>query len=323
MIVRAASAQDAAGIVGLQKAANPYGDWYRNPLQRLGPASYEDLTPLERYLHGGFGMDLSLFRRHLYELERRGFPVLVAEEGGRIVGECETWLDEEPEPFGRYAEVARLASGSPLNSAVERDLITRAAERAGKLGYRALDLSPRHSGGGSVARDLGFERLWDTRTFAADVARVPRPDEEFRTKFLTGDYAALHGLLPLNHGEPARWRFETLTALWPAAQVASLQDAQKLLAVTVMPEKTPSFAVLAVRREWLDPAVAEIDVWLEPRNLKMERTIAAMFRIAVEVARKLGTRRVETYAPPPASKALKGLGFSGGGTEDPWLRWRF
>src|SRR2546425_771753 len=191
MNVRAATAQDAAGVVALHKSANPYGDWYRDPVQRLGRVAYEDLTPLERYLHGGFWMDLSLFRRHFHEYQRRGFPVLVAEERGHLVGECEVWLDEEPPPFGRYAEVAVVASGSPPNADVERDLVTRAAERARKLGYGAIDLSPGHSGGGRVAEGLGFVPLWDTRTYKAKVADVPRSEEEFTTRFLAGGFDAL------------------------------------------------------------------------------------------------------------------------------------
>ena len=323
MNVRAATAQDAAGVVALHKSANPYGDWYRDPVQRLGPVAYEDLTPLERYLHGGFWMDLSLFRRHFHEYQRRGFPVLVAEERGHLVGECEVWLDEEPPPFGRYAEVAVVASGSPPNADVERDLVTRAAERARKLGYGAIDLSPGHSGGGRVAEGLGFVPLWDTRTYEAKVADVPRSEEEFTTRFLAGEFDALRELQPLNHREPARWRFETLAALWPAAQVAGLQDATRLVAVTVTPASGKEFAVLAARRAWLDPPKAEIDVSLHPAEFGNRAKVRRAYAIAAEIARKLGASHLETYGPESAAKGLKALGFAGGDTPDLWLRWTF
>lgn len=319
MNVRAATAQDAAGIVALHKAANPYGDWYRDPLRRLARAAYEDLTPFERYLHGGFWMDLSLFRRHLYEYERRGFPVLVAEDAGRVVGECELWLDEEPDPFGRYAEVAFLEAGSPPKEAVERALLERAGERVRRLGYPALDLSPKHSGGESVAKSLGFRPIWDTRTFTADPKSVDPPEEEFKTRFLAGDYGDLRGLLALDHREPARWRYETLSARWPAAQVAGLPDATKLVGVAV-DAPDARFAVLAARREWLDPSVAEIDVWVDPPVARAPARLATIFRISAEIARRLGAKRLETYAPPSAAKALKGIGFRGGGKADPWMR---
>src|SRR6266545_1755723 len=194
MNVRAASAQDAAGIVGLHKASNPYGDWYRNPLQRLGRVPYEDLTPLERYFHGGFGMELSLFRRHFHELQGRGFPVIVAEEGGKIVGACELWLDEEPAPFGRYAAVMVLATGTRPNRDVERELLERAVEKARKLGYTSLDLPPRAVGGENAKGVSGGISLWETRRFDADLADVPPPEEEFATKFLAADYGELNGL---------------------------------------------------------------------------------------------------------------------------------
>ena len=319
MIVRAATAQDIAGIVDLHKAANPYGDWYRNPFQRLGRTAYEDLTPLERFLHGGSWMDLSLCRRHVHEYQRRGFPVLVAEDRGRVVGECEVWLDEEPEPFGRYAEAEMVESGSPPNPDVERELLTRAAERVRKMGYAHFDLSPRHSGGESVATELGFKKIWDTRTLTADPKEVRRPEVEFAARYLGGDYGDLAGLLALNHREPARFRYETLTALWPAERMAGLNDAQKLIAMAV---DAPGgrFAVFAVRREWLDPTVAEVDVWIDPAALKQSGRLREAFAIAVEVARKLRTNTVTTYAPTSAAKTLRGLAFGGGAEPDPWLR---
>jgi len=214
MIVRSATAQDAAGIVGLHRSANPFRDWYRDPFQKLGRVAYEDLTPMERYFHGGFGMDLSLFRRHLHEHQTRGFPVIVAEDGGRIVGECEVWIDEEPEPFGRYAAIETLQTGSPPKPEAERELVTKAADRVRKLGIHALDMSPGHGGSDRVT-DLGFEALWDTRTFDAEIKAVPKPEGEFTARFLAGDYQEIALLSALDHREPARLRFETLTGPGP------------------------------------------------------------------------------------------------------------
>lgn len=323
MNVRSATAHDAARIVALHRDANPYGDWYRNPLDRLERARYEDLTPLERYLHGGFWMDLSLFRRHFHELQRRGFPMLVAEERGRIVGECEVWLDEEPEPFGRYAEVEAVASHPEPSPEVERALLRRAAERVRTLGYGALDLSPEHSGGGDVAREIGFKPLWDTRTFAADLKAIPAPEGEFVARDFGGKYESLQGLLALNHREPARWRFENLTARWPAAQIAGLSRRTASVERIVEAPGLGPLAVVAARRDWLSPAVTEVDVYADPSNLKAARRTRGAFTIAVEVARRLGPGRVETFAPPRAARTLRALGFSGGETPDPWLRWTF
>jgi len=321
MNVRSATAQDAAGIVGLHRSANPFGDWFRDPFQKLGRVPYEDLTPLERYFHGGFWMDLSLFRRHLHEYQSRGFPVLIAEDAGKIVGECEVWLDDEPAPFGRYAEVEMLETGSPPKPDVERQLVARAAERVGKLGFHALDMSPLHGGSEGVV-NLGFEPFWDTREFQGDTKALAKPAMEFDAKFLAGDYGKIGLMFALNHREPARWRYETLTALWPAAQVAGLQDATRAVAMAVETE-TQRFAVLAARREWLDPPVAEVDVWMDPSNVQDETRTREAFQIAVEISRRLGTKTVRTYAPPHAAKAIRGLGFTGGDAPDPWLRWSF
>jgi hypothetical protein len=319
MNVRSATAQDAAGIVGLHRSANPFGEWFRDPFQKLGRVPYEDLTPLERYLHGGFGMDLSLFRRHLHEYLARGFPVFVAEHEGKIVGECEVWLDDEPAPFGRYGEVEMLETGSPPKPEVARMLVARAAERMEKLGIHALDMSPLHGGSEDVV-NLGFEPLWDTREFEGEMKSVPRPAVEFEAKFLAGDYREIGLMVALNHREPARWRFETITALWPAAHIAGLQDATKAVAMAVETE-AQRFAVLAARREWLLPATAEVDVWMDPLNVNDETMTHEAFQIAVEIARRLGTKTARTYAPPQSAKVVRDLGFAGGDAPDPWLRW--
>ena len=321
MNVRSATAQDATGIVALHRSANPFGEWFRDPFQKLGRVPYEYLTPLERYLHGGFWMDLSLFRRHLHEYQTRGFPVIVAEDGGRIVGECEVWLDEEPAPFGRYAEVEMLETGSPPRPDVERALVSRAAERVGKLGFPAIDMSPQHGGSEGVV-NLGFEPLWDTREFQGETKGVPKPEVEFDAKFLAGGYERIGPLLALNHREPARWRYETITALWPAGLAAGLQDATKAVAMAVETE-AQRFAVVAARRAWLEPPVAEVDVWMEPENVEDGTRIREAFQISVEIARRLGTKTVKTYAPPRSAEDLHDLGLAGGETPDRWLRWSF
>jgi len=320
MNVRAATAQDAAGIVALHKSTNPHGDWFRDPFQRLGRVPYDDLTPFERWMHGGAWMDLSLFRRHFHEYQVRGFPVFVAEEAGRIVGECEVWVDEEPEPFGRYAEVEIVETASRPD--VERELVQRAAEKVRKMGYSALDISPQHSGGAEVATEMGFGPLWDTRTFTAEAAKVEAPDVEFETRFLTGGFEDLRGLLALNHREPARLRYEIVTARWPSAEFVGVRDVTKLLEVAVQAGDL-KFAVLAARREWLDPDAAELDLWMDPGDLKDPDRVRTAASIGVEIARRLGGKRVVAYASPTTAKAWKGIGFTGGDEPDPWLRLRF
>ncbi|HEV8595256.1 MAG TPA: hypothetical protein VGR51_06970 [Thermoplasmata archaeon] len=316
--MRAATVQDAAGIVGIHKAANPYGDWYRNPHQRLARVPYEDLTPFERYLHGGFGMDLSLLRRHVYEFERRGFPVLVAEDAGRIVGEAEVWLDEEPAPFGRYAAVTTLAVGLPPNQEVAGLLLARIAERVRKMGYHALDLVPLGASASVVGPE--FHSIWKTATFSADTDVIPKPAGEFTTHFLAGEYGDLRGLLLLNHRQPARWRFESLSGVWPAAVMAGVTDATKVLSVTVRPENGGEFAVLASVPRWREPAAADLDVWMNPAAAAKRKEVETAFSIGVELARKLGTKRVEVPAPPTAGRALRALGFADGGEGGAWLR---
>jgi len=169
---------------------------------------------------------------------------------------------------------------------------------------------------------MGFEPLWDTRAFTAEAAKVETPDVEFETRFLTGGFEDLRGLLALNHREPARLRYEIVTARWPSAEFVGVRDVTKLVEVVVQAGDL-KFAALAARREWLDPETAEVDLWMDPRDLRKPDRVRTAASIGVEISRRLGGKRVVAYAPPTTAKTLKGLGFASGDEPDPWLRLPF
>lgn len=71
-------------------------------------ARYADLTPFQRWQHGGPWMDAGLCAGHLRRLlEGGGLPV-VAEAGGRVAAEAELHPAEEPPPFGRTMNLSAL-----------------------------------------------------------------------------------------------------------------------------------------------------------------------------------------------------------------------
>ncbi len=183
-------------------------------------------------------------------------------------------------------------------------------------------MSPEHGGSRAAADNLGFAPLWDTQTFDAKTKSIAKPEVEFETRYLGGEYGDLSAMLALNHREPPRWRFETVTALWPAAELAGVADAQKVTAMAVDAEGI-RFAVVASRRAWLEPAVSEIDVWMDPTDVEEGEKVRVAFCVAVEIARRLGTKTVRAYAPAPTADLLRDSGFSGGDETATWFRWTF
>jgi GNAT superfamily N-acetyltransferase len=285
----------------------------------VDPRPYEILTPFERFLHGGAWMDLGSCRRHLHEYASRGFPVLVAEEGGRVVGHCDVWLAEEPEPFGRYGEAEMLlvdpARGGP--GAMGR-LLEHAMARCRRLGLPAFDLSPKHGGGGELAEAMGFAPIWDTRTLEAPLAAVPSPDEDFETADMPPAYEAVADLLCLNHREPAAYRHATFLGSFPSWRLAGVPR-EHVLAKRLR-FKGGGGAVVAARREWIDPNRTELDLWVPPPWRRDADALGRILAMAAETARRLGGRVLTTYLPAEMVEAARPLAFEGGEEPDPWLR---
>src|SRR2546426_7050068 len=122
--VRAATKEDIPALVALHTSQNEFGGrWFENPFAGGKEARYEDLTPAQRWLHGGPGMDPQLLTLHLDRLHAARGVVLVAEREGAIVGSAELWPAEEPPPIGAHFDVQRLITNPAASSHIERALL--------------------------------------------------------------------------------------------------------------------------------------------------------------------------------------------------------
>src|SRR2546428_9982547 len=128
MNLRAATAQDAAGVVALHKSANPYGDWYRDPVQRLGRVAYEDLSPLAVLARRGLDGPLPV-PPPLPRIPTAWFPR--ARRGGTRT------------PRGRVRGLARRGAPSVRTVCRSRRRRIRIAAKRGR------GAGPRHSGRGT------------------------------------------------------------------------------------------------------------------------------------------------------------------------------
>lgn len=93
--IRKGTLEDAGGITETHRSE--IEEWYHyRDGKRTAKASYDDLTILERYLHGGPWMSVESCAAHINSLLLAGNSVIVAEVEGRIVGEAELFISEEP-----------------------------------------------------------------------------------------------------------------------------------------------------------------------------------------------------------------------------------
>src|SRR3989475_8719414 len=175
--VRAATKEDVPALVALHTSQNEFdGRWFENPVAGGKEARYEDLSPAQRWLHGGPGMDPDLLRLHHDRIYDSHGVVLAAERGGTLAGTAELWPSEEPLPLGAYLGVVTLASKRAAARDVEPALLAAAARDARGRDLRGVDIAPVHAGG-DVARLLpdGFAVLAEHRTLHLEAGRRPDP----------------------------------------------------------------------------------------------------------------------------------------------------
>src|SRR2546426_11874271 len=95
--VRAATKEDVPALVALHTSQNEFGGrWFENPFAGGEEAEYEDLTPAQRGLHRGPGMDPELLALHVDRIYDAHGAVLAAERGGGGVGGAGVSAPEEP-----------------------------------------------------------------------------------------------------------------------------------------------------------------------------------------------------------------------------------
>ncbi|TLZ65608.1 MAG: hypothetical protein E6K16_02640 [Methanobacteriota archaeon] len=315
---RAATKEDVPALVALHTSQNEFGGrWFENPFAGGKEAKYEDLTPAQRWLHGGPGMDPELLALQMDRIYDAHGAVLVTERGGGVVGAVELWPGEEPLPFGRYLSVVDLTTKRGGTRDVEPALLHAAAREARGRDLRALDLSPIHAGG-DAARLIadGFHVLAEHRTVHLEAGRKMDPPE-YSVVSTAPSYIELRESVALDHTGPPSFRIGNLANEWSAGLLA---DVSKPFGALLRVD----FATLGVTGRvltWLPEREAELDLWVPTAALGnlpwLRRAVAA----AVDhVGKRHRVTRHRATVRAHQVPALHALRFEDGTDPDPWLR---
>jgi len=316
--VRPATESDVPALVALHRPRQEFGGkWYANPFAGGTQARYEDLTPAQRWLHGGPWMDPPLLRLHLERIYDARGVVLAAERGSSLVGCVELWPAEEPLPIGGYLDAGTLAVHGRGTAEVERALLEAAVREARGRDLRALDVAPLHAGGdGARLLKEGFSVLIEHRTVHIDGGKRPKPPA-YAVQSTAPSYTELREYVALDHTEPPSFRIGNLQNEWSAGLLADLsRPFGAILRV--------DFATIGVTgREcpWLPEPEAEIDLWVPMvalGNLPWFRRATAA--VLDHIATHHPAARYRTTVRAHQVPALADLGFEDGVDADPWLR---
>ncbi len=107
IIVRKLQPRDLPELIELNKREVKEWHYYDPKTGNLGKkASYDDLSPFERYLNGGFRVDPACMDLY-YEMIKSYGEIFVAENQStdEIVAEVEIIYSSEPQPIGRISQI--------------------------------------------------------------------------------------------------------------------------------------------------------------------------------------------------------------------------
>jgi hypothetical protein len=316
--VRAGTREDVPALVALFTSENESGGrWFENPFAGGKEAKVDALTPAQRWLHGGPGMDPDLLRLHHDRIYDAHGVVLVAERGGAVEGTAELWPSEEPLPLDSYLAVVTLATKRAAARDVESALLAAAAREARGRDLRALDIAPAHAGG-DVDRLLadGFTVFAEHRTVHLEAGRKPDPPE-YSVVSTAPSYTELREFVALDHTEPPGFRIGNLGNEWSAGLLA---DVSKPFGALLRID----FAILGVAGRvatWLPEREAELDLWVPTAALGNLPWLRGGVAAAVDhIGKRHRVARFRTTVRAHQVPALRAAGFEDGEEPDPWLR---
>ncbi len=319
---------DLAAVLEIRKRRNDFGGrWFTNPYAGGKEARWEDLTPAQRWLHGGPWMDPQLLALHARRYREAKGAILVAERGSRVVGEAELWPAEEPLPQGAYLCLEDLATDPPSDAEAERALVEAAVAEARARDLRALDTRPPLQEGGDpgLLERAGFVLHLEHRTVHLEhrtvhleAGRAPKPPE-YGVLSTAPSPSDLRDMVPLDHREPASFHLGNLGNEWSSGLLAEVSRPLGAL-LRVGPA---DLGVTGRLETWLPEPEAEIGLWVTTSGLGNAPWFARAAAAAVDhVSKQARAARVRTTVRSHLVPALKAAGFEDGGEPDPWLRRR-
>jgi len=160
--VRVGTRQDIDALVDVE--CSDVEKWYHFSSTGRGDAtSYEELSTLERTMHGGPWMDPSALARYWKTIEQLGIIPLVAEIEGKVVGHLDAIISNEL-PLGHFLYLDVLMVHKDYRRrGVARTLIEEAENlaRLRKAGFMLVQPQQYEGPSGLTYRSCGFEKAFD------------------------------------------------------------------------------------------------------------------------------------------------------------------
>ncbi|MEM2087600.1 MAG: GNAT family N-acetyltransferase [Thermoproteota archaeon] len=312
--IRVGSRNDIGALVEVE--CSDIEVWHHYTHKGRGePASYNELTPWERMMHGGPWMDCAKLAEYWRDMERLGIIPLVAELDGKIVGHLDIlFSDELPLGCFLYLDVLKVHKAHRRRG-VARALIQEAEKIGRDRKVNLMLVSPKEYEGpsGLTYRNCSFEKAFDTYNVETEVSNTVIPPE-IRLAPIT-----LAKEPPLKtHSMVCGW-YNISIKMWDSFANPDLEAANFLrehqLATSLLIGGNTYFLYIGSRL--FDPSTGNFALWApEPLDKK---ELKEVFQACEALASCLGMRKLATRTFEQYISTLEDTGFKIKSRGEPYL----
>jgi ribosomal protein S18 acetylase RimI-like enzyme len=277
--------------------------WVRHVGDEEIEDTYENLSSLDKYLIGGPWMSLETCVSYVGFLLSRGQYPLVAEINGKIVGEIEVFIGEEPLPLGKNACISVLEVAKKYRrKGVGRALVSEAMKLAEEQKCEVIVTSPEENAIGFYKKCGLNETLMELKNVEIDLeAFSPVSDAivDMRELYFDDDLRGMHMVLGRWDSSFAQWlkrqwKFE----LWPPSMIVEEGFTP------------PHEGAYRLESHPLDKSSCNLLLWV-----KMISRSRSSLNVCASRAKGLGFRKLKTIVSTKLVNIFRGTPFSLGSSE--------
>jgi len=204
MLIREAEERDLEGIVECH--CSDVEKWRGFRDGKVVELSYEELTPYEHcHFNCGDWLDRDVCKLHLQLLEEKNERAFVAELDGKVVGEAEVCLAEEPFPYGKYAFLTTLMVHRNFRRrGIGLALVQHTIQWAQERGYQAYDTIPENDISEALYRKAGLKPMQSFYQLRGDIESLRwKPVKAFLKELSLRDDPSESLLMVARHVDPS------------------------------------------------------------------------------------------------------------------------
>lgn len=290
--------------------------WYHYSSKGRGsPASYNELSPWERVMHGGPWMDVNALAKYWARIERLGIIPLVAEFNGKVVGHLDVIFSNEL-VLGDFLYLDVLTVHEAYRRrGIAKALIARAEEMAKRKNVSFMMVEPEEYNGpsGLTYRSCGFERFFEPYHLETTINASKTHNDICVTMIPKAQQAPLktHAMIcGLYNISVKIWDY----GLNPNVDLLRAFSCNQLALSALTKEGTYFFHL---KQTYFDNEKGTVCLWAPlPLNRRM---LERVFKVAKTASSWIGIKRLSTETFGKNVSALKEIGFSIKSKDDPYL----